>query len=213
MIMKINTQFIIGGLLCCIIALVSGCASSQLFDIWSNSSYQTLPLNKMLVISVIKNMEHRRSWEDAFSAELEKHNVAAMSSYRLFPDVLPDTNQVIQAVQSNGFDGVLVTRWLPLDTKTHYMQGFGMDEDQMTNEYNEKYFASYFQDFNYAGNVDSQKVDIRVFDVWAIKNGKKMIWRAKSQSPEPNSLLKVRPEIVTLIVSKLTERGIIASER
>jgi hypothetical protein len=93
------------------------------------------------------------------------------------------------------------------------MQGFGMDEDQMTNEYNEKYFASYFQDFNYAGNVDSQKVDIRVFDVWATKNGKKMIWRAKSQSPEPNSLLKVRPEIVTLIVSKLTERGIIASER
>jgi len=89
------------------------------------------------------------------------------------------------------------------------MQGFGMDEDQMTNEYNEKYFASYFQDFNYAGNVDSQKVDIRVFGRLGDQKWKEMIWRAKSQSPEPNSLLKVRPEIVTLIVSKLTERGII----
>jgi hypothetical protein len=211
--MKKYKLFVIGGLFCCVFALLSGCGSSQLFDIWSSGSFQSAPLNKMLVISVIKNSEHRRSWEDAFSVELEKHNVAATPSYRLFPDALPDTNQVLQAVQSNGFDGVLVTRWLPLETKTHYMRGFEMDGYKTTNEYNEKYFASYFQDFNYTGDVDSQKVDVRVFDLWATKDGKKMIWRAKSQSPEPNSLLQVRPEIVNLVLSKLTKQGIIAPER
>ena len=103
---------------------MAGCASSELADIWSDSSFQSHPLNKMLVISVNKNSVHRRIWEDAFSAELAKHNVAATSSYRLFPDAVPDTNQVMSIVQSNNFDGVLVTRRLPPETNTQYVQGY-----------------------------------------------------------------------------------------
>jgi hypothetical protein len=211
--MEKSRFYAIGGLLCCFIALMSGCASSELFDVWSNSSFQSPPLNKILVISVVKNPMYRHVWEDAFIAGFAKRNVAATSSYTLFPDALPDTNQVLQIMRLKGFDGVFISRWIPSETKTHYMREFGAGEHNLTNEFDQRFVATYFRDFNYAGNVDSQKVDIRVFDLWETKGEGQIIWRAMSQSPQPNSALKVRPEIVKLVMSKLTEQGIIAPER
>ncbi|MGD0038117.1 MAG: hypothetical protein ABSC53_12595 [Bacteroidota bacterium] len=212
--MKKNMLFVFGGVLCCLFALMAGCASSKLVDRWSDSSFQPPPLNKMIVISVSKNSEYRHVWEDAFSVELAKHDVVATPSYRLFPDAIPDTNQFIQIVQSNGFDGILVYRRLLPETKTKYKQGFEMSESNMVyDRYSKRFVASYFTDENYAAHVDSQKVDIRAIDVWTTRNEGQMIWRAKSKTPEPNAIQAVRPEIVKLVMSELTRHGIIASER
>ena len=181
--MKKNRSFAIGGVLCCF-ALLAGCASSELVDIWSDSSFQSPPLNKMLVVSVLRNSVYRRMWEDALSAGLTKHGVAVTPSYRLFPDAVPDTNQIMQIVQSNSFDGVLVTRRLPPETNTQYVEGYVTAEQNM-----------------------------RTFDVWATRNEGQMIWSATSNTPEPNSIQEVRPEIVKLVMSELTQKRIIASER
>ena len=81
------------------------------------------PLAKMLVITVRKDLTKRRIWEDAFVNELAKHGVAATSSYGLFPDVPPDTNQVIATVKANGFDGILVVLMLPTETNKQYFKG------------------------------------------------------------------------------------------
>jgi hypothetical protein len=193
---------------------MAGCSSSKLVDIRSNISYQSTPLNKMLVISVSRNVIYRHIWEDAFSAELAKHNVASTPSYRLFPDAVPDTGQVIQIVRSNGFDGILVYRRLPTEMKSHYRQGFGMSDDNLVyDRYTERFTVSYYRDVDYAAYTDSQKVDIRAVDVWAAKNEGQLIWSATSRTPEPNSMQDVRPEIIKLVVSDLTNRNIVAPER
>ena len=211
--MKKYMSFVIGGMFCCFFALMAGCASSELADIWSDPSFQSPPLNKMLVISVSKNSTHRRIWEDAFSAELVKHGVMPTPSYRLFPDALPDTNQIIQIVQKDGFDGVLVTHRLPSEADPQYVQGY-MGEEQYTRYAWRMYgFVPYYRNVWHAGYVDSQKVDIRAIDVWATKNEGQIIWSATSKTPEPNSIQEVRPEIVKLVMSELTKQRIIASER
>ena len=211
--MKKYWSIIIGGVLCCFFALMAGCASSELVDIWSDSSFQPPSLNKMLVISVIRNSAQRRMWEDAFSTELSKHGVAVTPSYRLFPDAVPDTNQVMSIVQSNNFDGVLVTRRLPPETNTQYVQGYITNEQNMRYDRRRDRFVTYYQEIDHAGYVDSQKVDIRTIDVWATRNEGQLIWSATSNTPEPNSVQEVRPEIVKLVMSELTQHGIIASKR
>jgi hypothetical protein len=167
----------------------------------------------MLVISVGKSSVKRRIWEDDFSLELAKHGVTATPSYRLFPDAVPDTNQVIQIVRSDGFDGILITRWLPSETKTQYLQGYVTREEDMKYDHRTERFVSYYRDLEHAGYVDSQKVDIRAIDVWTTKNEGHMIWSATSKTPEPNSGQDVRPDIVKLVMSELAQRGIIASPR
>jgi hypothetical protein len=211
--MEKNRSFVIGGVLCCFFALMAGCTSSELVDIWSDSSFQSPSLNKMLVISVSKNSVQRRMWEDAFNAELAKHNVAATPSYRLFPDAVPDTNQIMQIVGSNSFDGVLVCRRLPPETNTQYMQGYVTTEQGMRYDRRKERFVTYYRDIEHAAYVDSQKVDIRTIDVWATRNEEQMIWSATSMTPEPNSVQEVRPEIVKLVMSELAKQRIIASER
>lgn len=211
--MKRYRTFVIGGVLYCSFVLLAGCASSELVDVWSDPSFQSPPLNKMLVISVGKNPVHRRIWEDAFSVELVRHNVAATPSYRSFPDAVPDTEQVMQIMRSNGFDGVLVTRWLPSETKTQYMQGYVTNEQDTRYDRRRDRFVTYYRDIEHGGYVDSQKVDIRAIDVWATKNEGQMIWSATCKTPEPNLAQEVRPEIVKLVMSELTQQGIIASER
>jgi hypothetical protein len=167
----------------------------------------------MLVISVSKNSVQRRMWEDAFSAELAKHGVAVTPSYRLFPDAVPDTNQIIRIVGSNSFDGVLVTRRLPPEMNAQYTQGYVTTEQGMRYDYRRERFVTYYRDIDHAAYVDSQKVDIRTIDVWATRNEGQMIWSATSKTPEPNSVQEVRPEIVKLVMSELMQQRIIASER
>jgi hypothetical protein len=157
---------------------------------------------------------YRRSWEDAFSAELAKHNVVATPSYSLFPDEVPDTNQVIQIVQSNGFDGILVYRRNAPEIDIQYRQGFGLSEHNMVyDRFSESFVVSYYRDRKYAVSIDSQKVDMRTIDVWATKNEGQIIWSATSKTPEPNAIEKVRPEIVQLVMSELTRQKIIGSKR
>jgi hypothetical protein len=212
--MKRYKSFVMGVVLYCSIALMAGCTSSKLVDIWSDPSFQPPSLNKMLVLSVSKNPVQRRTWEDAFSVELAKHNVTVTPSYLLFPDAVPDTNQIIQIIQSNGFDGILVYRRLLPETKTKYKQGFGMSENNTVyDRFSRRFVASYFRDVDYAAHVDSQKVDMRAIDVWTTKDEGQIIWSATSETPEPNSVQEIRPEIVKLVMSDLTKRRMIASKR
>ena len=212
--MKKFKSFVLVGILSCFFALLAGCASSKLVDIWSDSSFQPPSLNKMLVISVSKDQVYRHIWEDAFSVELAKHSVAATPSYSLIPNAVQDTNQVIQIMKSNGFDGILVYRRLIPETKTKYRQGFGMSENNTVYDpYHQRFEASYFIDEDYAAHIDTQKIDIRYIDVWTTRNDGQLIWRAKSKTPEPNTIQEVRQEIVRLVMSELTKRRIIASER
>jgi hypothetical protein len=211
--MKTLRPILLRGLFCSSLALIAGCAASELVDIWSDASFETPPLNNMLVISVGKNAVLRRIWEDAFSAELEKHSVAVTPSYRLFPDAVPDTSQVALIVQSKSFDGVLVARWLPSETKTQYMQGYVTKEQDMRYDRRLERFDTYLQDIEHVGHVDSQKVDMRAIDVWATRNEGQLVWSATSKTPEPNSVQAVRPEIVKLVMSELANRGIIGEER
>jgi hypothetical protein len=206
-------RLIRGGALCCFLALMAGCASSELVDKWSDSSFQGPSLKKILVISVSQNSKQRRNWEDGFSTELATHGVAGTPSYRVFPDAVPDTSQVIQIIRSDGFDGVLVIRRLPAETSTQFKPGYVTGEKNMRYYPHTDRLVTYYATIHHAAYVDTEKVDIRSIDVWATKNEGQMIWSATSETPEPNSVQIVRPEIVNLVVSELTKQHVIASVR
>jgi hypothetical protein len=208
-----HKQLLVGRPLCCLFVLMAGCSSSELVDIWSDSTFQPPSLQKILVIAVGKNAVQRRIWEDAFSVELARHDVAATPSYRLFPDSAPDTDHVAQIVRTDSFDGVLITHRLPSESKAQYMQGYVTQEQNLRFDRRTDRFVRYYREIEHAGYVDSQKVDIRVIDLWATKNDGQMVWSATSRTPEPNSAQEVRPEIVNLVMAELAMRGIIASEK
>jgi hypothetical protein len=209
----------------CFVGQMCGCASSNLVDIWHDPSYQAPPLGKMLIIAVRKDATKRRIWEDAFTAEIVKHGAMATSSYSLFPDAPPDTNQVLAAAQANGFDGFLVILRLPTERNTKTIQGYtSVERDkrngQYSNPYYDPYYGSYwqryqtyFREIDHPGYIDSQTVAIRAIDVTTTGNNSRLIWSATSRTPDPGSVSDVQGGIAGLVISDLSKHRIINSTK
>lgn len=194
-------------------ALLIGCSTSELIDIWSSSSAQYPPVQKVLVIAAGTNRTQRRIWEDAFCIELARHYVSAAPSYRTFPDALPDTEQVVQSVRTSGYDAVLVVRKLPSESIAEYTGGYTTSEQTMRYDHHRSRFFTYYREVQHAGYIDSQKVSLHSIDLWSIKEDGMMIWSATSKTMEPNAGAGVRTEIAKLVMGELTSRGIIGSRR
>ena len=152
--MKLYKKIIMVAALCCLIILIERCSSSSLVDVWKDPSYHDPPLKKIFVIAIRKDQVQRRIWEDAFVSELSKHGVAAIPSYSLFQNVLPDTNQVIQTVQEKGFDGILITRLLIRETEIHYVESYVTSEMRTRYSTFRKKYSTFYQDVQHPAYID-----------------------------------------------------------
>ena len=209
--MKPYKKFILATVLCCLMIMIESCSSSSLVDVWNDPSYHESPLKKIFIIAIRKDPVQRRIWEDAFVGEFSKRGVQATSSYHLFPDVLPDTNQIIQTIQEKGFDGILVTRLLLSETETHYVQSYVTREQRSRYNIFRKRYDTYYQNIQHPGYVESQTIDRRAIDVWVIRDDERMIWSATSNSPERNTVEDVQNDIAELVIPELTRDAIIKS--
>lgn len=213
-IMNSFLKAVVATSVCCLMSQMFGCASSSLVERWYDPSFKASPLNRMLVIAVRKDAAKRRIWEDAFAGELAKHGVTATSSYGLFPDAPPDTNQVMATVQANGFDGILVILKLPTETNPHYVKGYASMEPEgaYSGPYWQRYWNTYLV-IKHPGYVDSQKVAFRAIDVTTTGNGGRMIWSAKSRTSDPDSVKDLQRGIAGLVVSELGSQNIITTKK
>ena len=207
--MKLYKKFILVSILCCLMILIESCSTSVLVDEWNDPSFHESPLKKILIIAIRKNPIQRRIWEDAFVGELSKKGVISTSSYKLFPDALPDTDQVIETVQKNSFDGILVTRILQKETETHYIESYVTSESKLRYNPFRNSYSTYYRDVEHPGFVDSSTVDRRGIEVWVIRDKERIIWGATSNTPEGNSLETVKNNIVDLVIPELSRYGII----
>ena len=106
--------------------LISGCSSSNqtgLVNMWRDR-YQNQPMSKLLIVGFQKDLAARRNWEDPFAEELRKQGVTAVPSYTLFPGDLPDTQQVVEVVGRDGYDGVVMTRPLSSTVEIKWVPGY-----------------------------------------------------------------------------------------
>ena len=198
----------------CFLSQMCGCvSSSMLIDTWQDPSYKEPPLGKMLVIAVRKDATRRRIWEDAFSGEFAKRGVAATSSYSLYPDAPPDTDQVTAAVVTNGFDGILVILRLPMETDKQYIQGSTTHiQDVAYSRYWNRYFT-YYREIKNPGYIDSQKVARCAIEITTTGNGGRLIWSATSRTTDPASVRDRQHGVAGLVISELAQRSIISAKK
>lgn len=191
-----------------------GCISSTLVNKWTNPSFLDAPLQKILVIAVKKDATRRRIWEDAFTGELNRQGVTATSSYQLFPDTPPDTDQVITAVKDKGFDGIIAILILPTETIKEFYPGYtAYVQNARYIPYYESYwqrYRTYYRIIEHPGFIDSQAVDFRAIDVSTTANGIRLIWSATSRTPDPAEVTDVQKGIVHLVLDELEHQRIIS---
>jgi hypothetical protein len=107
--------------------LLCSCSSIVKIDkTWHAPNVRTTPYEKILVVGVAPNINHRNSFENVFSATLDRHGVAAVASHTVIAD-LENVEQVQlqEAARQVDADAIIVTRVLSHEEHTNYKLSTG----------------------------------------------------------------------------------------
>lgn len=199
-----------GSLLALAAAAPLGCGSSAgLSNMWVDPTYQAGPMTNVLIITMKRNPVPRRLWEDALAGELRSHSVTATPSHALFPNAVPDTQAVIEAVRRDGYDGVLVVRGLPATVAERYVPGYTTREPVTRyNPWTNRYYT-FWAEVHHPGYTETERVVRHEVHLWTTRDGGRLVWAGTGEVLDPHERGAVREEIVKLIIPELTAKGLL----
>ncbi len=195
------------------IALLASCAATSMIDSWRNPSLTGHRYHKVLVVSIMRNENARRVYEDVISAELGQQGVTAVPGYTLLKKEEKANKEAMErAVQTSGAEGVLTIQTIKVEQQAGYQPGY-------IESYPNFWYPPAFPTWNLYGYYGSTTyyeppttymyevatIQANLFDV---ASGK-LIWAATLQSSEPGNLTSVSKDLARLVIEKLVKEGLI----
>ena len=162
-------------LVLCAAASLVGCASTGLVNAWRDPTGPPVPLQNVLVIAAKKDVALRRLMEDAFVSELGKRGVKATPSYQLFASDIPDTQDVIDAVRQNGYEGVIVASRLDTQMETSFVPGYTTTEPRTRYNPWTQTYRTYYVGVHHPGYVETDRIVRHRVDVWSTGDRKSVV--------------------------------------
>jgi len=192
------------------LALLGGCAAStELSDMWRDPDFQGPPLRNVVVIAMRRNSVQRRLWEDGFASEFDRYGVRATPSYKLFPEQLPDTSEMMGAIADRGFDGVLITRRAGTGTERHYVPGYVTARPVTYRSPWTGWYHTAWADVYQPGYVETDRLVYNDVELWDLRDEGGMVWAGTTHTVNPSSGQEVNHEISKVILPELDKQGFI----
>jgi hypothetical protein len=190
---------------------VVGCGTTQLTNLWKDSSYNAPPLKKILVIAMRKDQLNRRMWEDAFVTALKEDHAGtvAVPSYQLFPQDVPEPPAVQEKAKEDGFDGVLIVARIERDSLKTDIPGYTSTEP--VTEYSHKWgaYLTHYENVYHPGYTETQSVVSVRTDLLVTQEEGQLIWSATSKEIDPSSPDQFRSSVSDLVMDKLAKEGLV----
>jgi hypothetical protein len=193
--------------------ITAGCAGqSEMIDLWKDPSFTAGPMHNVLIVALRKDPVRRRMWEDAFAKELGARAVTATSSYQLFSEAPPDTQEVIEAVRKNGYDAVLVSIRLPNETTSTYVPGTVRRESVTAPDYY-GVFHTYWRYVQDPGHTETDEISLVQTDVWSTGGSGRLIWSGTLRTLESVSNRTMETSVSKDIIPVLEKQGLIPKKK
>jgi hypothetical protein len=195
-------------------AIVAGCASqTRLYDMWKDPSASAGLVRNTLVVAVKKDPGARRIWEDGFVKQLSNQGVTATPSYRLFPDAVPDTAEVVEVVRDQGFDSVVLVHRSSEKTVQEVTPGYVSTQPKTYLDPWTGVFHTYYEEVYYPGEVEDVDVVVHQIDVWSTKEHGKLLWVGKAETYDPASNKETSDSAIQTVVKELSQQGMIPEKK
>jgi len=193
------------------LALLAGCgASTQLTNMWADPQYSAGPMHRILVVAMRDDRARRRIMEDAYASALERHGVEVTPSYDVFPDAVPDTDQIDRVVDDRHFDGVLIVSPLPTERQNVYVPGYVTTQPVYAyNPWSGRYHERWAY-VHHPGYREVERTARHQIELWDTGPSGRLVWTAVGESLDPSSAAQVSAEVAKRVVPELVHRGILA---
>jgi len=104
---------------------LTGCASTEIVNQWSNPSYNSPFFKKIIVLGVSKQASIRRTFEDEFVSQLKAAGYNAVASYNYIPkDGQVGESTLRRAVREAGADAAITTRLIRIEERRQVTPGY-----------------------------------------------------------------------------------------
>ena len=191
--------------------LLAGCSSTSLVNRWNDPEFKGPPLQKILVIGIIKDDIKRRSFEQEFSKLISGTGLTGIASYTLLPDLksADEKSEVLAVVEKVGADGVMVVtlqgvskeeRDVPPSVNYAPTMGRG---NSMYSYYGMRHTTVYNPGYTVTDTV--VRMDTKLFAV----STEKMIWAGKTESFNASSSAAIVSELEKLVISDMKKSGVV----
>ncbi len=196
-----------------VITLLAACTgTARLTNAWLSDLYHGPGLAKIIVLGVGEDGATRRLFEDSFTASLNRAGVQAYAGYALLPGVDdPTVEQVRQAAQHTGADGVLVTRLLRVERRTETTPGYVRTVPAYG--YRGGFYGFYgrYRAVAVVTPPSTSSYDVAELEtnLWALDADGTLVWSATSQSFSPGKVSELGNDLATEVSDALKAAGLL----
>lgn len=177
---------------------------------WRNPGFEDVFFEKLFVIGVGRDDGARRLFEDTFAKTLEAQGTEAQPSWK----VLPQTEQLTQeqirnAIDGGGFDGVLVTRLLSIDQDQEYVPPKSYTVP--TTYYGYGYYGYYgtsYATVHEPGYFETHTTFRLETNLYSVATGG-LVWSGQTETLDPDSLTEVIDSVTAAVARELKEEQLI----
>lgn len=199
--------------LCCLFA-VAACktTATNFSQSYRNPGYEENVFANLMVIGVAPTEEGRKAFEDALCSAIEAQGGTARPSYETLPGEEQISEEQLHAtIQSEGFDGVLITRLVSIDKSGDYVP-----PKKYSNPQTRYYPAGYGYGYGYGGfygfygttyaevhtpgYFETSTTLTLETNLYSIATNE-LVWTGRSETIDPDSVDDAR-ESITRAVSK-----------
>jgi hypothetical protein len=192
------------------LALTAGCAANTgLSNMWRDPEFNGPPLRNVVVVAIRRNNVQRRLWEDGFAEQFDRYGVRATPSYRLFPEQVPDTSQLLGAIADRGFDGVLITRRAGSSTEDRYVPGYVTTRPVTYRSPWTGWYHTAWTNVYEPGYVETDRLVYNDVELWDLRDTGDIVWAGTTHTLNPSSSAEVNDEISKVILPELARQGFV----
>jgi hypothetical protein len=185
------------------------CSKTNLTNLWKDPQAPMPPMDNVLVVSLERDPELRRLWEDALAAEFQAHGIHARPSNQLWPS-LPDSSQIPVVMRRDGNDGAVITHRLAVTQTGDYGGGYDKTTPATGNDYWRSWYHTYYTMANRYGVVHEEKEARFQIDLVGMVGGGRLVWMGSTTPIDPRDAEKIRAEVAGQVVPELKRQGLLA---
>lgn len=205
------------------LAACKSSTSTQISQSFRNPGFEETVFKELFVIGVAEDQEGRMAFEDAFVAAIVNKGGGAQASWSILPEsTLLSEERIRSAVESNEFDGVLITRLLSVDQTTtkytpprKYNRGrmrlgfvpagpsWGMGWGGFHN-----FYAVSFTEVHQPGYFDTSKTFRLETNLYSAAT-QDLVWTAQSKTVDPKSVPDLLASMTAAVAKQLRKERLI----
>lgn len=192
------------------VALMAGCATTEMRSTWKAPDAQAVSFKgqKVAAVVLMKSKADRRVAEEALVAELVQRGVACEPAYKLAPDTdLKDKVRAKAIFAGKGIEWVVVMR--PVASENRIENTPGMWSAAPYGSYWGGYIGYGWGGMYDPGYVTTKTVITVETLLYSLKQDK-LIWAGTSETTDPQGITSFVRELTKYVASSMQKDGVIA---